>query len=79
MARVRISTTVDDELLTRVRALIPGATDAKLIDDALSALLARERAAAIDGSYASAYTEHPLDEPDAWGDLSSFRSAAAAS
>jgi hypothetical protein len=26
-----------------------------------------------------AYDEHPLDEPDDWGDLSSFREAAAAS
>ena len=32
----------------------------------------------IDASYA-AYDEHPLDEPDAWGDLASFRRAAARS
>ena len=79
MARSRISTTVDNELLARVRALNPGQTDAKIIDDALIALLARDRAAAIDGAYAAAYSEHLLDEPDAWGDLASFRSAAAAS
>lgn len=79
MARTRISTTVDHELLTRVRALQPGATDAVIIDDALSTLLARERAASIDASYAAAYAEHPIDEADAWGDLASFRAAAAAS
>jgi hypothetical protein len=27
----------------------------------------------------AAYDEHPLDEPDAWGDLASFREAASAS
>jgi hypothetical protein len=41
-------------------------------------LLARHRAAEVDASYA-AYDEHPLDEPDEWGDLGSFRRAAAAS
>ena len=25
-----------------------------------------------------AYDEHPIDEPDEWGDLASFRAAAAA-
>jgi hypothetical protein len=29
----------------------------------------------MDASYA-AYDVHPLDEPDAWGDLASFRAAA---
>jgi hypothetical protein len=32
----------------------------------------------IDASYV-AYDEHPLDEPDEWGDLASFRESAAAS
>jgi len=53
-------------------------TDAVLIDAALAALLARHRAAEVDAGYA-AYDAHPLDEPDAWGDLASFRRAAAAS
>lgn len=79
MARTRISTTVDHELLRRVRALHPGATDALIIDDALTALLARERAAAIDAAYRAAYDAHPMDEPDAWGDLGSFHDAVAAS
>ncbi|HLI60948.1 MAG TPA: hypothetical protein VKV21_14900 [Solirubrobacteraceae bacterium] len=73
-----MSTTVDAELLASARRLRAGATDAALIDDALSALLARHRAAELDASYA-AYDEHPLDEPDAWGDLASFHDAAAAS
>ena len=42
------------------------------------AVVARIRAAEIDASYV-AYDAHPLDETDAWGDLASFRRAAAAS
>lgn len=49
------------------------------MDEALAALLARYRSADIDSSYAVAYDEHPLDEPDEWGDLASFREAAATS
>ena len=69
---------MDAELLEGARRVRSGVTDAALIDEALTALLARHRAAEIDASYA-AYDEHPLDEPDAWGDLESFRRAAAAS
>jgi hypothetical protein len=78
MARIRLSTTVDADLLEHARKVRSGSTDAALVDEALSALLARHRAAEIDASYA-AYDEHPLDEPDEWGDLASFRRAAAAS
>lgn len=53
-------------------------SDAVLIDEALAALLARHRAAEVDAAY-SAYDKHPLDEADEWGDLASFREAAAAS
>ena len=49
-----------------------------MLDEALTALLTRHRAAEIDAAY-SAYDEHPLDEADEWGDLASFREAAAAS
>jgi hypothetical protein len=49
-----------------------------LLDEALRALVARHHAGEIDASYA-AYDEHPLDEPDEWGDLASFREAAGAS
>lgn len=51
-----------------------GVTDAVLIDEALTALLARHRRAEVDASYA-AYDQHPIDEPDEWGDLASFRRA----
>jgi len=76
MARIRISTTVDGALLDHARRARSAATDAELIDEALAALLARDRAAEIDAAYSRAYAEHPLDEPDEWGDLASFRDAA---
>ena len=78
MARTRLSTTVDEQLLAAARGTRDGATDAALIDEALRALLTTRRAAEIDAGYA-AYDSHPLDEPDAWGDLASFRAAAASS
>ena len=78
MSRTRLSTTVDTELLDSARRLRSGGTDAALVDEALQALLIRHRAAEVDASY-TAYDEHPLDEPDEWGDLASFRRAAAAS
>lgn len=69
---------MDSDLLQDARRTRSGLTDAALVDEALAALLARHRAAEVDASYA-AYDEHPLDEPDEWGDLASFRRAAAAS
>jgi hypothetical protein len=78
MARIRVSTTVDESLLNQPRRLKSGMNDAALLDEALGALVARYRAAEIDASYA-AYDDHPLDEPDEWGDLASFREAAATS
>jgi hypothetical protein len=75
MARVRISTTVDEQLLAAARQRRSGVTDAALIDEALDALLARTRTAEIDASYA-AYERLPLDARDEWGDLASFRAAA---
>lgn len=78
MPRARISTTVDERLLADARAARAELNDAALIDEALAALLATRRATEIDKSYA-AYDEHPLDEPDEWGDLASFHEAAAKS
>ena len=78
MARTRVSTTVDADLLEGARRVRSGVTDAVLIDEALRALLARHRTAELDARYA-VYNAHPLDEPDAWGDLASFRQAAGAS
>ncbi len=71
-------TTVDGELLSEARSVTGAASDAALLDQALDALLAQHRRAEVDEAYA-VYDKHPLDEPDEWGDLASFRSAAAAS
>jgi len=73
-----VSTTVDEQLLSSARGLRSGLTDAALLDEALAALLAHHRDAELDAAY-SAYDEQPIDEPDDWGSLASFRSAAAAS
>ncbi len=78
MARTRVSTTVDDALLTEAREVTAATSDAALLDQALSALLAQHRRAEVDAAYA-AYDELPLDEPDEWGDLTSFRAAAGSS
>jgi hypothetical protein len=78
MARVRVSTTVDEDLLSSARSLRAGRKDAALLDEALAALLARHRRVEIDAAY-DAYDAHPLDEPDDWGDLASFRAAAGSS
>lgn len=78
MNRIRLSTTVDARLLSNARSLRSGITDAKLVDEALGALVARHRSAEVDASYA-AYDKHPVDEPDEWGDLASWRRAAGAS
>ncbi len=78
MTRIRVSTTVDGELLARARTTCGGTTDAALLDEALRALLARHRAGELDAAYA-AYDEHPLNEPDEWGDLQSFREVAGSS
>ena len=78
MARARVSTTVDGDLLAEARAAQAGLTDAALFDAALVALLRRSRAAEINAGY-DAYDDHPIDEPDEWGDLASFRDAAAPS
>jgi len=78
MSRTRVSTTVDERLLASARQLRSELTDAALLDEALAALLAAHRAAEIDASYA-AYDDHPISEIDEWGDLASFREAAAAS
>lgn len=78
MSRTRISTTVAAKLLEQARVLHAGTSDSALVEEALVALLARYRSADIDATYA-VYDKHPLDEPDDWGDLDTFRRAAAAS
>src|SRR5947208_2481582 len=78
IARVRISTTVDEQLLATARRTRSELADSALIDEALGALLARNRAVEIDSAYA-AYDRIPLDVDDEWGDLDSFRRPAGAS
>jgi hypothetical protein len=78
MARVRVSTTVDEGLLTSARQARSELADSALIDEALASLLARHRAVVIDAAYA-AYDNSPLDTADEWGDLESFRAGAGAS
>jgi len=75
---MRVSTTVDEQLLSAARGLGVHHNDAALLDEALRALLARHRAAKIDAAY-DAYDQLPLSEPDEWGDLAAFRSAAGSS
>jgi hypothetical protein len=75
MARIRISTTVDEHLLAEARRLLAGKKDAELMDEALRDLVRTHREAEIDAAYARAYTEHPIDEPDEWGDLQSWHEA----
>jgi hypothetical protein len=78
MARERVSTTVDRELLGAARGLRAWRNDASLLDAALAALVARHRSEEIDAAY-RAYDDHPLGEADEWGDLESFRAAAGSS
>jgi len=78
MNRIRVSTTVDGDLLAEARRVAAAPSDAALLDQALTALLAQHRRAEVDRAY-RAYDEHPIDEPDEWGDLASFRATAAAS
>jgi antitoxin MazE5 len=73
-----VSTTVDEQLLSKARSVRSSLQDSALLDEALAALLARHRAAVIDAAYA-AYDAHPVEEPDEWGDLASFRTAAGSS
>ena len=78
MSRIRLSTTVNSELLQKARGLRTDSTDAALVDEALRAVLAEHRAAEVDASYEASDTQ-PLGEPDEWGDLASWRAAAATS
>lgn len=78
MTRVRVSTTVDGDLLAESRARRAGLNDAALLDAALAALVHASRAVEIEADHAD-YDDHPLDEADGWGDLAAFPRAAASS
>jgi hypothetical protein len=80
MAKVRVSTTVDEGLLDRARAVHGATTDASLLEAALTALLDSHRRAEVDAAYDRAYStdsrENRASEPDAWGDLATWRERA---
>lgn len=76
MSKVRISTTVDEQLLADARHCRAGERDSVVIESALSALIAQYRAAEFDRRIDTAYREVALDRPDEWGDLDSFLVAA---
>ena len=76
MPKVRISTTVDEELLAEARACCAPAKDASVMQQALEALIAAHRAADFDRRIDIAYRDVPIETPDEWGDLESFLEAA---
>jgi hypothetical protein len=78
MSRVRVSTTVDGDLLAEARRIRIHINDSVLMDEALRSLITSNRSGEIDASYV-AYDQFPIDEPDDWGSLDAFRNAAAAS
>ena len=73
MPKVRVSTTVDSDLLARARRAHGKATDASLLEAALESLLNAHRGAEVDAAYERAYSSAPVTEPDAWGDLDAWR------
>ena len=73
MAKVRVSTTVDADLIARARRAHGEATDASLLEAALKALLDSHRRAEVDAAYDRVYSAAPVTEPDAWGDLDAWR------
>jgi len=75
MTRIRVSTTVDEELLESARASMPEARDSSVLEAALEALLRSQRSAEVDAAYAKAYAQSPIDKPDEWGDLSGWRAS----
>lgn len=79
MTRVRVSTTVDSDLLEQARRLGVGRTDASMVEAALEALLREHRSARIDGAYAEAFARVPAQTRDDWGHLDDFLDAAARS
>lgn len=74
--KVRISTTVDEDLLAAARACCDHAKDSSVLEKALTALVAEHRAAQIDRRIDIAYRDLPIDRPDVWGSLDTFLEAA---
>ncbi len=69
---------MNEGLLAAARRARADLSDAALLDEALESLLARHRSTEYDAAYA-AYDEVPHHQEDEWGDLASFREAAARS
>ena len=63
MSRVRVSTTVDGDLLSEARRIRVQSNDATLIDEALRSFIASNRSSEVDAAY-SAYDQFPIDVPD---------------
>ena len=61
------------DLLARARRAHGKATDASLLEAALESLLDARRRAEVDAAYDRAYSDTPVTEPDAWGDLDAWR------
>lgn len=78
MRKVRVSVMVDVEMWEAAKAAAGGDTDGAVVDAALTELVRRHRRAEAEAAYATAYAEHPLSAPDAWGDLQSWHEAAGA-
>lgn len=76
MSRVRVSTTVDRDLLAEARELHGGQTDSSLVEAGLAALVRQYRHEQVAQMYADAYEQHPADKVDDWGDLGTFLDAA---
>lgn len=79
MTRVRVSTTVEQSLWNDARSAHGGPTDSSVLEAALRALMHTYRSAQIDADYDDAYSRMPLSEPDARGDLETWRTQAGAS
>ena len=60
------------------REVFTATTDAALLDEALRITAEKPSRGGDWTRPTRRYDEHPIDEPDEWGDLATFRSAAAA-
>lgn len=78
MARIRVSTTVDEDLWAEARAAHGPGTDASVLEAALRDYLRAHHRAEIDTAYAAAYAERPWDISDAWGDVADWQGRIAA-
>lgn len=74
--KVRLSTTVDEDILRKAREVAGGGTDASMVEQALRALIAQQREVEIDAAY-DAYVDLPPDTLDEWGDPADFNARAA--